>query len=67
MPLIREFTTDLKAAEAAARARETQAEHAINAEFITLFPVPLIWAHKGLLVLYGAAMLLGGMIGHAVR
>ena len=67
MTIISDATIDLKAAEAAARTHETQAGRAMEAEFITLLPVSLIWAHKGLLALYGAAVLLGGMIGHAVR
>ena len=71
MTLISNITVDLKAAEAAAsaeaQARAAAADHAIHAEFVTLFPVSLIWAHKGLLVLYGAAVLAGGFIGHAVQ
>jgi len=62
-----DLSVDLKAAEVRALVHDGEARHAIEAELVTLFPVSLIWAHKGLLALYGVAALLGGVIGHSAR
>ena len=56
---------EIEAATAAARAEVRRLADSVEPELATLFPVSLLWAHKGLLVLVGLGLALAAALGHA--